>query len=103
MRAGDDGATPRLSFATASGRAAFFPHMPQAELPDDDFPFVLNTGRLQHQWHTLTKTGKVAKLNTLDPGPFVEIHPADAETHGIGEGDRSRSRPGAAAPCSPRS
>ncbi|MEN3298187.1 MAG: sulfite reductase flavoprotein alpha-component [Pseudonocardia sp.] len=89
LRAGDDGATPRLSFATASGRAAFFPrpHMPQAELPDDDFPFVLNTGRLQHQWHTLTKTGKVAKLNTLDPGPFVEIHPVDAEAHGIGEGD----------------
>ncbi|MEK6441299.1 molybdopterin dinucleotide binding domain-containing protein [Pseudonocardia sp. T1-2H] len=29
----------------------------------------------------------VAKLNTLDPGPFVEIHPVDAEAHGIGEGD----------------
>ena len=47
-------------------------------MPDDDFPFVLNTGRLQHQWHTLTKTGKVAKLNKLNPGPFVEIHPDDA-------------------------
>ncbi|MCU1628337.1 MAG: molybdopterin oxidoreductase [Pseudonocardia sp.] len=89
LRTADDGATPRLSFATASGRAAFFPrpHLPQAELPDDDFPFVLNTGRLQHQWHTLTKTGRVAKLNALDPGPFVEIHPADARAHGIGEGD----------------
>ena len=48
------------------------------ELPDDDFPLVLNTGRLQHQWHTMTKTGKVAKLNKLDSGPFVEIHPDDA-------------------------
>ncbi|MGW1373594.1 molybdopterin-dependent oxidoreductase [Streptomyces sp. NPDC002446] len=84
-----DGSRPRLSFPTPSGRAAFFarPHLPAAELPDDDFPFVLNTGRLQHQWHTLTKTGKVAKLNKLNPGPFVEIHPRDAEALGVVEGD----------------
>ncbi|MDH6133320.1 sulfite reductase (NADPH) flavoprotein alpha-component [Kitasatospora sp. MAA4] len=85
-----DGSRPRLAFPTASGRASFFarPHLPAAELPDDDFPFVLNTGRLQHQWHTLTKTGKVAKLNRLDPGPFVEIHPQDAAALGVAEGDR---------------
>ncbi len=79
----------RLRFPTASGRAVFHarPHMPAAELPDDDYPFVLNTGRLQHQWHTLTKTGKVAKLNKLNPGPFVELHPLDARELGIEEGD----------------
>ncbi|WP_308203101.1 molybdopterin-dependent oxidoreductase [Frankia sp. AvcI1] len=84
-----DGTRPRLAFATPSGRAVFHPrpHLPAAELPDDDFPFVLNTGRVQHQWHTLTKTGKVAKLNRLNPGPFVEIHPRDAEALGIGDGD----------------
>ncbi|MGJ6963130.1 molybdopterin-dependent oxidoreductase [Streptosporangium sp. G11] len=84
-----DGSRPRLAFATPSGRAAFLPrpYLPAAELPDDAYPFVLNTGRLQHQWHTLTKTGKVAKLNRLNPGPFVEIHPRDAAEHGIGEGD----------------
>ena len=84
-----DGTRPRLAFATASGRAVFFarPHLPAAELPDDDYPFVLNTGRLQHQWHTLTKTGKVAKLNKLNPGPFVEIHPDDAARLGIADGD----------------
>ncbi|MFF3093079.1 molybdopterin-dependent oxidoreductase [Streptomyces cyaneofuscatus] len=84
-----DGTRPRLAFPTASGRARFFgrPHLPAAELPDDDYPFVLNTGRLQHQWHTLTKTGKVAKLNKLDPGPFVEVHPEDAEALGVVEGD----------------
>ncbi|WP_149827858.1 bifunctional nitrate reductase/sulfite reductase flavoprotein subunit alpha [Streptomyces tailanensis] len=78
-----------LTFPTASGRAVFHarPHMPAAEMPDDDYPFVLNTGRLQHQWHTLTKTGKVAKLNKLNPGPFVEVHPEDAERLGIAEGD----------------
>ncbi|MFD9764996.1 molybdopterin-dependent oxidoreductase [[Kitasatospora] papulosa] len=84
-----DGSVPRLAFPTASGRAVFFgrPHMSPAEMPDDDFPFVLNTGRLQHQWHTLTKTGKVAKLNRLDPGPFVEINPRDAAALSIAEGD----------------
>jgi NADPH-dependent sulfite reductase flavoprotein alpha-component len=78
-----------LTFPTASGRAVFHarPHMEPAELPDDDFPFVLNTGRLQHQWHTLTKTGKVAKLNRLNPGPFVEVHPQDAQALHLADGD----------------
>ena len=88
----DDGTRPRLAFPTASGRAQFFarPHLPAAELPDDDYPFVLNTGRLQHQWHTLTKTGKVAKLAKLNPGPFVEVHPEDAAALGIADGDHLR-------------
>lgn len=78
-----------LRFPTASGRAVFFarPHLPAAEMPDDDYPFVLNTGRVQHQWHTLTKTGKVAKLTRLNPGPFVELHPQDASALGVAEGD----------------
>lgn len=76
-------------FPTASGRAVFFarPHIPPAEMPDDDYPFVLNTGRLPHQWHTLTKTGKVGRLNKLNPAPFVEVHPQDAARLGIAEGD----------------
>ncbi|WP_055525566.1 bifunctional nitrate reductase/sulfite reductase flavoprotein subunit alpha [Streptomyces graminilatus] len=78
-----------LRFPTASGRGIFYarPHLPAAELPDDDFPFVLNTGRVQHQWHTLTKTGKVAKLNKLNSGPFVEVHPEDALELGVVDGD----------------
>ncbi|BCY15466.1 bifunctional nitrate reductase/sulfite reductase flavoprotein subunit alpha [Actinoplanes sp. L3-i22] len=85
-RTGDGG----FRFATASGKAVFHarPHLDAAELPDDDYPFVLNTGRLQHQWHTMTKTGKIAKLNKLNPGPFVEINPADAAARDITEGDQ---------------
>ncbi len=84
-----DGVQPRLAFATPSGRAVFFarPHVDPAELADPDYPFVLNTGRLQHQWHTLTKTGKVAKLNKLNPGPFVEVHPDDAARLDVRDGD----------------
>ncbi|MFC8933494.1 molybdopterin-dependent oxidoreductase [Rhodococcus sp. NPDC057135] len=85
----EDGSTPRLAFPTATGRAMFFarPHMLPAEMPDDDYPFLLNTGRLAHQWHTMTKTGKVAKLNKLNPGPFVEIHPDDATRLGVVDKD----------------
>ena len=82
---GPDGELPALAFATPSRRARFLPRpaLPPAECPDDEFPFVLNTGRLQHQWHTLTKTGRIAALNRLNPAPFVEIHPLDAERLGI--------------------
>lgn len=85
-----DGTRPRLAFATPSRRAVFHPrpHLDPAELPDDDYPFVLNTGRLQHQWHTMTKTGKVDKLTKLNPRPFIEVHPADAESLGVGDGDQ---------------
>jgi NADPH-dependent sulfite reductase flavoprotein alpha-component len=85
-----DGTAPRLAFATPSRRAQFFarPHVGPHELPDDDFPWVLNTGRLQHQWHTMTKTGKVDKLVRLNPSPFVELNPIDAEAQGIVEGDQ---------------
>ncbi|RZS90954.1 sulfite reductase (NADPH) alpha subunit [Motilibacter rhizosphaerae] len=89
VRTADDGTVPRLAFPTPSGRAVFFarPHLPASELPDDDFPFVLTTGRVQHQWHTMTKTGKVAKLNRLEPGPFVEVNPEDALRLGVSAGD----------------
>jgi sulfite reductase (NADPH) flavoprotein alpha-component len=86
----EDGSIPQLAFATASGRAVFFarPHLLPDEMPDDDYPFLLNTGRLAHQWHTMTKTGKVAKLNKLNPGPFIEIHPDDAARLQIVDDDR---------------
>jgi len=85
----EDGSVPPLAFARPNGRAMFFPrpHMPPEEMPDDDYPFLLNTGRLPHQWHTMTKTGKVAKLNKLNPGPFVEIHPDDAARLQISDDD----------------
>ncbi|MEU1207753.1 bifunctional nitrate reductase/sulfite reductase flavoprotein subunit alpha [Nocardia sp. NPDC005825] len=85
-----EGNTPRLAFATASRKAVFWPrpHLLPAEMPDEDHPFVLNTGRLQHQWHTMTKTGKVAKLNKLNGKPFLELHPDDAARLEVREGDQ---------------
>jgi len=96
----EDGSRPRLAFPTSNGKARFFarPYMAPAELPDATYPFVLNTGRVQHQWHTLTKTGKIATLNKLNPGPFVEVHPEDAERLGVKDKDHLevRSRRGRA-------
>lgn len=84
------GHRPRLAFPTPSRRAVFHPrpYMAPRELPDDDYPLVLNTGRLQHQWHTMTKTGLVAKLARLDNGPFVELHPIDAAAADIADGQQ---------------
>ena len=81
-------ATAVLRFPTESGKAQFFarPCLPPAEMPDVNFPFVLTTGRLAHQWHTLTKTGKVGALNKLNPSPFLEIHPEDATALGLENG-----------------
>lgn len=83
-----DGTRPRLAFATPDGRAVFHarPHVEPAELPDDAHPFWLTTGRVQHQWHTMTKTGKVPALTRLAPGPFVEVNPADAAGLGLLDG-----------------
>ncbi len=95
-----DGTAPRLAFPTPSRRARFLPrpHLPPAELPDDEFPLLLTTGRVAHQWHTMTKTGRVAKLTRLAPAPFLQLHPDDAERLGVTAGGsvEVRSRRGRA-------
>lgn len=76
-------------FPTADGKANFFApaHADFEEQPDEAYPFVLNTGRLLDQWHTMTRTGKSEKLMKANPDPFVEIHPADAELIKIQDGE----------------
>jgi ferredoxin-nitrate reductase len=54
-----------------------------SEPTDNDFPLVLTTGRIRDQWHTMTKTGRVAKLNQHIPQPYLQIHPDDARLRGI--------------------
>jgi sulfite reductase (NADPH) flavoprotein alpha-component len=89
-----DGSKPLIQFATDSGKAIFHPrpHVDAAEMPSAEFPIILNTGRVQHQWHTLTKTGKIPTLNKLNPGTFVEIHPQDATELGIKNKDKVEIR-----------
>ncbi|MDB4926345.1 nitrate reductase [Mucilaginibacter sp.] len=58
-----------------------------SELPDADYPFILTTGRIRDQWHTMSKTGKVNKLNQHIKESFLEIHPGDASRLKLKEGD----------------
>ena len=76
-------------FPTPDGRAIFrvCDHREPRELPDHEFPFVLTTGRIYSHWHTLTRTAKVEKLVRREPGPFVELSPADATRMGVAEED----------------
>jgi assimilatory nitrate reductase catalytic subunit len=72
-------------FYTESGKAKFIAVSPRRPInrPEQDYPLILNTGRLRDQWHTMTRTAIAAKLNQHKPEPFVEINPADAERYGL--------------------
>lgn len=63
------------------------PDANESEKLTEDLPLILTTGRIRDQWHTMTKTGKVNKLNQHIPQTFLEIHPKDAEARGIKEND----------------
>ena len=76
-------------FHTASEKAIIhsFPDENLSEKPNDDFPLILTTGRIRDQWHTMSKTGKVNKLNQHISEAFIEINPADAIERKIKEND----------------
>ena len=61
----------------------------------DDWPFVLNTGRVRDQWHTMTRTGLSPRLSTHIAEPFVEIHPDDAARLRLEQGTLAQRRDGA--------
>jgi formate dehydrogenase alpha subunit len=72
------------------GRGRFIPARQietAAELPDADYPFILNTGRLLYHWHGGTLTRQVEGLLELAPRLEVAIHPADARRLGVETGD----------------
>jgi formate dehydrogenase major subunit len=77
------------SFPTPDGRGTFVPveFLPPAELPDAEFPFLLNTGRQMYHWHTGTMTRRSTALDAREPTPTVELSPADAAEMGVREGD----------------
>jgi ferredoxin-nitrate reductase len=80
------------TFPTPDGKAVFLPrpHRDPFEPTDDDFPFVLTSGRIYAHWHTLTRTAKAEKLVARDPAPYVELAFEDADRLGIADGDSVR-------------
>jgi len=79
-------------FPTEDGRAIFIPveFLPPFELPDQDFPFVLNSGRQMYHWHTGTMTRRSEGLDAREPLPVVEMNATDALDLGVSEGDTVR-------------
>ncbi|MCW7487726.1 nitrate reductase [Leptospira meyeri] len=88
----DHGGTPRLFsdhiFYRANGKAKIFNVSPEdtSEKTSELFPFILTTGRIRDQWHTMTRTGKVRKLMEHKSEPYLEIHPEDAKRIALADG-----------------
>ncbi len=77
-------------FYTDTGNAKFVvPRFvkPTSELLTEKHPLILTTGRIRDQWHTRTKTGKVNRLLTHIPDPYLEINPVDAFLRKLKDGD----------------
>ncbi|KAA3643617.1 MAG: formate dehydrogenase subunit alpha [Chloroflexi bacterium] len=94
----DHPGTPYLfedDFPSGRGRLTPLDYRPSAELPNDEYPFILSTGRVLYHWHGGTMTRR-SKLEDIYPEPTVEVHPNDAENLGIAAGDwiKVRSRRG---------
>ena len=85
-------------FPTADGKATLVPAriIPADEQPDDEYPFVLITGRRLEHWHTGSMTRRAQVLNDIEPIPVVDIHPDDMQALGLelGKPIKVRSRRG---------
>jgi len=70
-----------------SGRGKFHPleFIPSVELPDEEYPFILTTGRVLEHWHGGTMT-RHSKLDELYPEARVELSPPDAALLGLEDG-----------------
>lgn len=76
-------------FPTNDGRARIVPTdlVPPDELPDDDYPLVLSTGRLLEHWHTGAMTRRAGVLDDLEPEAIVSMNPKEMGRRGIQPGD----------------
>ncbi|MPY79077.1 MAG: formate dehydrogenase subunit alpha [Actinophytocola sp.] len=76
-------------FNTADGLAHLVPAewLPAKELPDTEYPFVLNTGRLLQHWHTGSMTRRSYALDAIAPQAEVYLNPTDAAELGLTDGD----------------
>ena len=78
------------AFSRGLGKFHSVSFLPPKELPDQDYPFVLTTGRMLQHWHTGTMTRRCEVLDDLVPTGFLEINPGDASAMKVDEGDLLR-------------
>ncbi|MFC4543907.1 formate dehydrogenase subunit alpha [Halosolutus amylolyticus] len=62
-------------------------HQPPKETPDDEYPLILTTARLEEHYNTGTMSRRSPTLNRQTPENFVDVHPNDAERYGIEDGE----------------
>jgi len=79
----------RDEFPRKGGRARFVPatFTRAAELPDEEYPYVLITGRQLEHWHTGAMTRRASVLDSIEPYPTVSLHPLDMRELGVSQGD----------------
>jgi predicted molibdopterin-dependent oxidoreductase YjgC len=77
--------TKPATFCYPDGKAKLIPlpFINNNEVPDEQYPFWLNSGRLVEHWHTRTKTGKIGNNNKFSPIPFMEMNPDAADEIGV--------------------
>lgn len=90
-RTPDDPGTPYLhqgQFSRGLGKMHVVEYQNPAELPDEEYPFILTTGRNIFQFHTGTMTRRSAKLEAESPEGYVELNPEDAAELGVPDGEQ---------------
>jgi formate dehydrogenase major subunit/formate dehydrogenase alpha subunit len=70
-------------FARGVGKFAPIDHIPPTEMPDDEYPMVLSTGRVLYHWHGGEMTRRAKGLLEIYPEALIEINPDDARTMGV--------------------
>jgi formate dehydrogenase major subunit len=79
-------------FPTDDGRGRFTPAevLPPGEVPDDDYPMVLTTGRQLEHWHTGAMTRRASNLAALEPEAVASLHPKELRRLGVAPGEPIR-------------
>jgi predicted molibdopterin-dependent oxidoreductase YjgC len=77
-------------FSRGLGRFVPGEHMPPAELPDQEYPLMLTTGRVLYHWHGAEMTRRARGLTAVYPEALIEINPKDAQRAGIADGEMIR-------------
>lgn len=86
-----DSGTPIMhvgSFARGKGLFKAIPYKQAQELPDEEYPYLMSTGRMLYHYNTRAMTGRTEGINQIANHSYIEINAVDAQALGIQEGDK---------------
>lgn len=76
------------SFARGKGLFKAIPYKQAQELPDEEYPYLMSTGRMLYHYNTRAMTGRTEGINQIAKHSYIEINAVDAQVLGIQEGDK---------------